>query len=289
MCYTYLTAEEKGSAKMNSWTEGIQNAVQYIEDNLTEDLDVADIAARAYVSPFYFQKIFSVLCGFTVGEYIRNRRLSAAAEELSKADAKVIDIAAKYGYDSPDSFARAFTRFHGISPSAARERGARINSFAPIRIKLTLEGGTIMEYKIVEKAAFTIMGRCRSFNADTSYTEIPLFWQEHYSNGGGDIIKGMFGACVDGNGKEFDYLIADLYFPWNKLPEGCVTRTFPAGEWAVFPYRGECPKALQDVNTRIWSEWLPNCREYELMGNYNLEVYLDKEYGEIWVPVKKKA
>ena len=80
-----------------------------------------------------------------------------------------------------------------------------------------------------------------------------------------------------------------LVNPWNKLPEGCVTRTFPAGEWAVFPYRGECPKALQDVNTRIWSEWLPNCREYELVGNYNLEVYLDKEYGEIWVPVKRKA
>ncbi len=273
---------------MNSWTEGIQHAVQYIEDNITEELDITDISLKAFVSPFYFQKIFNVLCGFTVGEYIRNRRLALAAEELSKADVKVIDVAIKYGYDSPDSFARAFTRFHGISPSAAKEKGAKIKSFAPIRIKLTLEGGTIMEYRIVEKAAFTIVGKCRRFNSETSYTEIPLFWQEHFSSGGGEIIKGMFGACVDGDGNSFDYYISDMYFPWNDIPEGCASKTFEGGLWAVFPYHGECPKALQDVNTKIWSEWLPNCKEYELSGNYNLEVYLEKEYGEIWVPVKKR-
>jgi len=283
-----ITAEMKGSAQMSDWTEGIQSAVQYIEDNLTEELDIGDIAAKAYVSPFYFQKIFGVLCGFTVGEYIRNRRLTLAAEELSSSDMKVIDAAVKYGYDSPDSFARAFTKFHGITPSAAKEKGAAIKSFAPVRIKLTLEGGTIMEYRIVEKAAFTIMGKCRKFNTETSYTEIPPFWQEHYASGGGEIIKGVFGACVDSDGKEFDYYIADLYIPAFEIPEGCSTKTFEAGTWAVFPYRGECPKALQDVNTKIWSEWLPGCKEYELAGNYNLEVYLDKEYGEIWVPVRKK-
>lgn len=273
---------------MNSWTEGLQNSIQYIEDNLTEELDISDIAAKAYVSPFYFQKIFNVLCGFTVGEYIRNRRLTLAAEELSKSDVKVIDVAVKYGYDSPDSFTRAFTKFHGISPSAAKEKGANIKSFAPVRIKLTLEGGTIMEYRIVEKAAFTIVGKQKKFNIETSYTEIPKFWQEHYQSGGGEIIKGMFGACVDNNGKEFDYYISDMYFPWNDIPEGCCAKTFEAGIWGVFPYRGKCPEALQTVNTKIWSEWLPNCKEYELSGNYNLEVYIEQEYGEIWIPLKKK-
>lgn len=272
---------------MNGLTEGLQNAVEYIEDNLTEELNINDIAAKAYVSAFYFQKIFSVLCGFTVGDYIRSRRLTCAAQELSAEDARIIDIAMKYGYDSPDSFTRAFTRFHGISPSAAKEKGAHLKAFAPLRIKLTLEGGTMMEYKIVEKSAFTIMGKSRRFCTDTSYTEIPMFWQEHYQNGGGEIIKGMFGACIDSDGKNFDYLIADLYFPWNDIPEGCQTRTFEAGTWAVFPYRGECPKALQNVNTQIWSEWLPNCKEYELAGNYNLEMYYDKEFGEIWLPVRK--
>lgn len=273
---------------MNSLSEGIQNAVDYIEDNLTSQLNINDIAAKAFVSPFYFQKIFGVLCGFTVGEYIRCRRLALAAQELSAGSSRVLDIALKYGYESQDSFSRAFTKFHGITPSSAKEKGAKLKDFAPIHIILTLKGGTVMDYKIVEKAPFTIMGKVKSFNAETSYTEIPKFWNEHYSSGGGEIIRGMFGACVDGNGSSFDYFIADLYAPFTDIPEGCTTYTFPVGTWAVFPYNGECPKALQDVNTKIWSEWVPNCREYELAGNYNIEFYVSPQNGEIWVPVRKK-
>jgi AraC family transcriptional regulator len=145
-----------------------------------------------------------------------------------------------------------------------------------------------MEYKIVEKAAFTIVGFGKKFNGETSYVEIPKFWDEHFENGRGEIIKGMFGACIDSDTKEFDYLIADMYFPWNEIPEGCVTKSFPAGTWAVFPYHGKCPEALQAVNTQIWSEWLPGSKEYDLYGTYNLEVYFDEENGEIWLPVKKK-
>ncbi len=279
---------------MNGWAEGIQNALQYIENNLTEELSIEDVAAKAYVSPFHFQRIFSVLCGFTVGEYIRSRRLTLAGEELSLSDARIIDIAIKYGYDSHDSFARAFTKFHGISPSAARERGANLKSFAPLKIKLTLEGGNMIEYRIVEKAAFTVMGRSRGFNTETSYAEIPKFWGEHFATGGGELVKGMFGVCMDSNGSEFEYLIADLYFPWNEVPEGYTTRVIPAGTWAVFPCRGAMPKALQDVNTKIWSEWLPSCKEYKLAGNYNVEMYLapptddpNVTHSEIWVPVEK--
>lgn len=278
---------------MNTWTEGIQNAIQYIEDNLTDELQIEDIAAKAYVSPFYFQKIFGVLCGFTVGDYIRSRRLTLAAEELSSTDTKVIDIAMKYGYESHDSFTRAFTRFHGVSPSAAKDKGANLKAFAPLRIKLTLEGGTLIEYKIVKKAAFTVMGAARSFNTDTSYVEIPKFWKEHFENGGGKIVCGMYGVCLDSDGKNFEYLIADNYIPWNEIPEGYITRTIPEGTWAVFPCRGALPHALQTVNTKIWSEWLPNCKEYRLAGNYNIEMYAppaekpEDNYSEIWVPVAK--
>ena len=278
---------------MQGWAEHMQNAVQYIESHLTEELEMEDIAAKVYVSSFHFQRIFSALCGFTVGEYIRMRRLTLAGEELTHSDARVIDIAMKYGYDSQDSFSRAFTRFHGISPKAAKELGAGLKAFAPLRIKLTLEGGMMMEYKIVEKAAFTVMGVGRKFNADTSYQEIPKFWDEHYQSGGGEKIMGMFGVCMDGDGKQFEYLIADNYCPCLDVPEGCVTRTFPAGTWAVFPCRGALPDSLQKVNTMIWTEWLPNCREYQLAGNYNIEAYLkagdrpEDFYGEIWVPVER--
>lgn len=277
----------KGSEAMNELTRGLQNAIDYIEENLCEELEISKIAARAYLSPFYFQRVFSAALGLSVGEYIRSRRLSLAADELTSSDVRVIDIALKYGYDSPDSFTRAFTKFHGLNPSAARQ-GAHLKCFAPITIKSILKGGTIMDYRIVEKATFTVVGICRRFNADTSYEEIPKFWSEHYATGGGEVIKGVFGVCIDGDGREFEYLIADLYLPCYEIPSGCETRTFEGGTWAVFPYKGECPEALQRVNTQIWTEWLPNCKEYELAANYNLEFYASETEGEIWVPVKRK-
>lgn len=279
---------------MNGLADGIQNAIQYIEDNLTKELDIRRIAEKAYISPFHFQRIFSALCGFTVGEYIRSRRLTAAAQELSLSDAKVIDIALKYGYESHDSFTRAFTKFHGISPSAAKEKGAHLRSFAPLKIKLTLEGGTIMEYKIVEKPAFTLIGRSRRFLLENSYQEIPKFWDEHFSSPEAARIKGMYGLCTDTKEKDFEYLIADDYCPMKEIPEGYVTRTISAGTWAVFPCRGPMVETLQSTNTRIWNEWLPNLKEYRLAGDYDIEAYIDPphddpkdDYCEIWVPVEK--
>ena len=123
---------------MNGLSEGIAEAIAYIEAHLTDQIDVRVVADKAHLSVFYFQKIFGALCGVTVGEYIRNRRLSLAAQELSTQDVKVIDVALKYGYDSPDSFARAFARFHGVSPSSARETGCCLSFYAPLKIKLTL-------------------------------------------------------------------------------------------------------------------------------------------------------
>ena len=278
---------------MNGWSEGISRAIDYMEEHLTEDLDIQTIAGETCVSGFYFQKIFCALCGFTVGEYIRNRRLTLAAQELSSGKARVLDVALKYGYDSPDSFPRAFTRFHGVSPSAAREKGSQLRSFAPLKIKLTLEGGTMLEYRITEKAQFTVMGLTRQFNMDTSYQEIPRFWSEHMKSEQGAVVCGMYGICLGGNGKLFNYMIADNYLPWNEVPPHCETRVIPAGTWAVFPCRGPLPQTLQDVNTQIWSEWLPACKAYRLAGNYNIEMYgpraekPEDTYSEIWIPIEK--
>ena len=272
---------------MNNWVDGIQNAIAYIEDNLTEKLEIKDIASKAYVSEFHFQRIFSALCGFTVSEYIRNRRLTLAAEELSLSDAKVIDVAMKYGYDSHDSFTRAFTKFHGISPKAAKEKGAHLKSVAPLRISLTLKGGTMMDYRIVEKEAFTVMGRAKKFDKETSYDEIPKYWQKYIMNGECKRMQSMYGVCMDGDGEHFEYLIACNYQPWNEVPDDYVTKLIPAGTWAVFPCKGAPVKVLQNINTQIWTEWLPNCKEYKLAGNYNLEVYLEPKYSEIWFLIQK--
>lgn len=277
---------------MTDWTAGIQNALAYIEAHLTEELEIREIAKRAFVSAFYFQRIFAALCGIGVGEYIRSRRLTLAGEDLSGSDAKVIDIAAKYGYDSPDSFNRAFQRFHGITPSAARKKGASLRAFAPIVVKTTLEERNMLEYKIVEKPQFTVVGVSRSFHSDTSYQQIPKFWDEVMGMTDCPVL-GMFGICIDADGKNFEYLIADNYIPWQEIPEGCVTKVIPASTWAVFPCRGPLPQTLQEVNTRMWSQWLPNCKNYRLAANLNVEMYAppaenpEDTYSEIWLPVEK--
>lgn len=280
------------------WIDGMRNAITYIEENITKDISADDIAAKAYVSTFYFQKAFSLLCGYTVGEYIRFRRLALAGSELAITDARIIDIALKYGYDSPDSFTKAFVRFHGVSPSAVRRDGALIKSFAPLKLKFTLEGGYIMDYKICDKAAFKVLGVSKRFNNDEAKTEIPKFWTEHYQSGRGNIVCGMYGICRDTDNRELEYVIADDY-DGRLVPEGFVTMTVPALTWAVFPCKGPMPDAVQEVSRKIFAEWLPNNGEYEMAENYNIELYTDirnyakgnqdeNYYSEVWIPIKKK-
>ena len=153
-----------------------------------------------------------------------------------------------------------------------------------------MEGGTVLEHQIVKKAAFTVVGVKRRFHSDSCYQEIPKFWDEWMAQGEKRPILGTFGLCLDMDGKDFDYWIADLYFPWEEIPAGCETRVIPAGLWAQFPCTIE---TMQATNTRIWSEWLPALQGYSLAGDYDVEVYLPPMDGReemrvaIWVPLKK--
>lgn len=226
-----------------------------------------------------------------IGEYIRNRRLTLAGAELANTQMKVIDAAAKYGYDSPDSFCRAFHRFHGFPPSLAAQNREKLRFLAPIKIKTDIGGNNMLEYKIVEKHPFTLMGLERKFSPDTSYQEIPKFWEELMS--GEDCpLMGVYGVCLDEDMQDglFTYMIADNYTPCQAVPEGLTVRVIPGSIWAVFP----CTLAtLQDTNTRMWSQWLPGCTEYRLARNLNLEVYgppaekPEDSYCELWLPVER--
>lgn len=275
-------------------TQDMQQALSYIEAHLTDELSVREIAAKAYLSPYYFQRVFHALCGVSVAEYIRSRRMALAGEELAGTDARVIDVALKYGYDSPDSFARAFQRFHGIVPSAAQKEGVSLRAYAPVRIKLELEGGSMLEYRIETKPQFTIIGVSRMFQPETSYQAIPEYWLELMKREDAPVC-GAFGVCLDegrGDG-QFEYMIADLYQPWQEIPAECQVRVIPASTWAVFPCRGPLPDTLQGVNTKIWSEWLPGSRSYRMSMGMNIEVYAppaerpEDTYSEIWVPVER--
>lgn len=281
------------------WIKATEAALEYIEENITEELTVGKIAAEVNISAFYFQKGFSILCGYTIGEYIRMRRLSLAGAEMLSSDAKVVDLAVKYGYDSPDSFTKAFARFHGSTPTQIRKGGASLKSFAPLHIRLSLEGGSVMEYRIQEKKAFKVMGLSKMFSYESANADIPKYWNEIRYCTEGKALMGRYGICFDAEmaGDRFRYMIADDY--QEEGAENLEEAKIPAHTWAVFSCRGPMPSALQEVNRQIFAQWLPASR-YEIAEGYNIECYNDAanyEGGirdaayeaEIWLPVKESV
>lgn len=284
-----------------NWTQCLHNAIMYIEANLTQPITIADIAQHVYLSPFYFQKGFFMLCDLSVSDYIRARRLSLAGSEIATTTEKIIDIAVKYGYDSPDSFTKAFTRFHGAHPTAVRKQGASIKTFAPLKIKFILEGGYTMQYKIVEKDAFTVVGLSKTFPYDQAAQQVPLLWAEFLAKIKNTSFCPLYGINVDEQmtGDTFEYLIADNYTSDTEIPDGFVTKVIPKLTWAVFTCRGAMPQAMQELNRKIYSEWLPSMQKYEISHGYCIEVYDDPaKYAagtsdaaytsELWIPVGRK-
>lgn len=293
------------------WLTGIRSAIDFIENNLENDISVQDVADKVFISPIFLQRGFSLMTGFSVGEYIRNRRLYQAALDLVNTEDLVIVIAYRYCYETPESFTKAFSRFHGVTPSQVRNN-TPFKPFLPIKINLTVQGGNNMDYKITSKAGFKVIGFQKVFDPETSYAEIPKFWDEicgKYANNVwagnapanafekavADNNIGEYGICIDDiGGSKFRYLIAGKY-EGGEVPGGMEVFEFPVGDWAVFDIFGPCPGALQSVNTKIFTEWLPGNPEYEISGNANVEWYdcmskpNDKDYhSAIWIPVKKK-
>ena len=294
------------------WLTSIRFAIDYMEDHLEDNISAQDVADHVYLSPFFLQKGFSLMTGYGIGEYIRNRRLYLAALDLKGTKDKVIDIALRYCYETPESFTKAFSRFHGATPSQVRG-GASITAFLPLTITLSIQGGKQMDYKITPMFPFKVIGFQKVFDNETAYAEIPKYWDEicekyafnvyagnapanPYEQALVDNCIGEYGVCIDdiGGGK-FRYLIAGKY-TGGDVPEDMVVYEFPRSDWAIFNCIGPIPEALQTVNTRIFQEWLPGNPEYELYGNASVEWYdcvngekTDQDYhSAIWVPVRRK-
>ena len=138
--------------------KNMNDAMRYIEENLTNEIDFKAVARIAHCSEYHFKRMFSFLAGITLSEYIRRRRLSLAAFELTNSHIKIIDLAIKYGYSSPDSFARAFHHLHGITPSEARINGQPLKAYPLMTFQLSIRGGEEMNYRIEQKEAFHIVG-----------------------------------------------------------------------------------------------------------------------------------
>ena len=303
---------QKGELRME-WLTCLRKTLGYIEEHLEGELDPERLAGRVYLSPFYLQRGFQIVTGYSLSEYIRNRRLYEAARALRETEEKVIDVAARFGYETPESFSKAFSRFHGATPSAVRADPTRIRPFLPLKITLELSGGNKMDYVVSPVWPFKVIGFERVFREETAYGDIPKFWDEicerycnHTIYAGKapsnpceqaiiDNCIGEYGVCIDDQPDgSFRYMIAGRYCG-GEVPEGMTVYEIPGGEWAKFRCVGPMPEAMQSVNTAIFRRWLPGNPEYEMVGNCNIEWYscdgckTDEDYqSAIWIPVRHK-
>lgn len=297
------------------WITGMQKAIDYIEAHLTDEINYETVAAKSFSSSYHFQRVFSILCGYTLGEYIRLRRLTLAGTELASGKAKVIDVALKYGYDSPDSFAKAFQRFHGITPSEARTNGTMLKSFSRLSIKITLEGGSMMNYRIEEKDEMLLTGYKRRFSGVPGerleqekgmyLTTRPLQYLLKAVAGDLDTI---YNVIVDQDDLGYDFYIATKlgeYQRENLCNEEVLGEKFggyfehitiPAGTYAVFETdRCRYPtETFLDLRKHIADEWLPNAG-YQIANapEFVVSHWFSGEkkhlrYYELWIPVEKK-
>lgn len=298
------------------WVVGLQNAVNYIEDHLTEDIDYEAVAAQSFSSSYHFQRVFSILCGYTLGEYIRCRRLSLAGAELATSDAKVIDVALKYGYESPDSFAKAFQKFHGILPSQVRNCDSKLKSFSRLVLKFSLEGGNIMDYRIEKKPEMVLTGYRRRFTgtpAARSEQESAFYVSTRVNQ---YILKGISRDCDTGyniisgfDDEGYDFYIASMLDEWStenldKVLGAEEAKRFekivvPEGLYLICETeRTKYPTTVfEELRRKAVSEWLP-ASDYELADAPEISVYHwfwkpgdiqvnNSRYIELWIPIEK--
>ncbi|EJR39818.1 MULTISPECIES: AraC family transcriptional regulator [Bacillus cereus group] len=281
-------------------------AMQYIEDNLTHEIDFKEVAKIAFCSEYHFKRMFSFLAGISLSEYIRCRRLTLAVFELKDSNAKVIDVAIKYGYNSPDSFTRAFQNLHGITPSEARSTSRSLKAYSPMTFQLSIQGGNEMNYRIEEKGPFQIIGIQKRvpivFNGVNE--EIASMWKSLDSQSI-ETLKSL--SNIEPTG----IISASTNFSEGRMEEKgeldhyigvATTKDCPKqfkqlevanSTWAIFEAVGPFPDALQNVWGRIYSEWFPSSN-YELaegpeiLWNESKDVSSPNFRSEIWVPVLKK-
>ena len=280
------------------WMERLNEAIRYIEENLTGEIEYEKIGQIACCSAYHFQRMFAYIAGIPLSEYIRKRRMSLAAVDLQGSDAKIIDVAAKYRYTSPTAFNRAFQSVHGVNPSSVRSEGIAVKSFPPIAIKITVKGVEEMNYRIETKEAFRIVGKSfpLSREIDQNFLEVPQMWQGAVSDGTIEKIislmdrepQGVLGVSACSDGEEWRYYIAVSSSAAidNTLEESVI----PSCMWAIFPGAGT-GKSIQELEKRIVTEWLPTSG-YEFTQGPDIEVYFNpdpqKTVYEVWIPVKKR-
>lgn len=282
-----------------NWLEDLNAAMRYIDAHLAEDVSVATVARVAGCSPFQLERMFPYLAGTTLAEYVRRRKMSQAAIDLREGGDRVIDVALRYGYDSPTAFSRAFRAVHGAAPSAARRPGAVLALYPRLVFTLSVQGGNAMEYRIVESPEFRVVG----IQADNGPWSIECAGEkatEFWASVGPRVHDVL--ACMDGSepagllGVQFceegafdGYMCAVA--TGAPCPEGMTERVVPAATYAVFSCEGPMPDAMDSLWHRILTEWLPSSG-YTWETHADVERYLTPgmtapdSKSEVWLPVR---
>lgn len=280
------------------WIERLNSAVNYIEENIKETIDLEEVSKIACCSTYHFQRMFAYIADIPLSEYIRRRRMSLAAVDLQSGNEKVIDISLKYGYDSPTAFNRAFKSIHGIAPSQAKEEGILLKAFPPISFKITIKGDSEMNYRIERKEAFRIVGVSEALEKEIekNFAIVPKMWETAAINGTisrlATMMEGMpmgllgVSSCNEFDNWRYYIAVASTQAIENDLEEYIV----PGCTWAIFSGEGT-NQSIQELEKRIVTEWLPTSG-YEYENAPDIEVYLNADPQnakyEVWIPVSKK-
>ena len=280
------------------WIERLNQAMDYIEKHITEEIDYGRLAQVACCSTYHFQRMFAYMADVSLSEYIRRRRMSLAAEDLQGGAKKIIDVAYKYGYASPTAFNRAFQGVHGVAPSCVREEGVSLRAFPPISFKITVKGAAEMNYRIENKGAFRIIGISHPLEKEIekNFAIVPQMWKKASEDGTiGKLAAmmdsepmGLLGVSACHAEEEWKYLIA--VSSTKEIDDAFEEYTVPASTWAIFTGSGT-NLSIQELEQRIVTEWLPGSG-YEYADAPDIEVYLNADPQnakyEMWVPVVKK-
>lgn len=277
----------------------LKKAIDYIEDNLDNDINFEIVAKEVGMSAFYFHRIFSAIIGISPTSYIRNRRLTVAAQEILKNNANILDIALKYGFESHEAFSRAFKNFHGIVPKLAKVNGNELKNYSKVDIDCEFDSinpNKVLNYRIEERDNFVVIALFRKFNLDKK-NEIPEFWKEIKENRtlqkiSDNYSKNTLGICI-GTQNVFEY----QYGIGREIEEtedvdrikselGMKIVEISKCSWVVFKCEGQDEKDINELWIRIYKEFFITT-SYKQCMDIDFELYDDKD-TEIWIPISKE-
>lgn len=250
--------------------KSLNEITSYIDDNLDEKINNEILAKMLGTNVYTMKRIFTMITGITLSEYIRKRRLSSAGYDLYEHKSKIIDIAIKYQYDNATSFTRAFERFHGIKPSLVNKK-TRLKNFPKIVFDEDINIVTELDYEIIDLEEMDLYGVSILTNNEKIGGDAPKFFNQtetKYLSKYGEIKYGMitYDAIREESQK--------YYCLYDQKIEGFECIKIPKSKWLRFRINNQNSQEIQKISHRFYEEFLPSVK-YNLKELPELEYYHD--------------